>query len=96
MRRVFFRGNKVVFELDGKEVTEKQYNKGWVTPPPDYEKGECCTVQPDHNDFSSENGGRGRYNPQLAKKPNDPNAYVKNVNEVKSKAKRAGLTAHTS
>ena len=94
-RQMTWRNGGMVHLLDGKEVSKKVYDDGWKTKPPDYEAGECCTVQPDHNDFSMENRGRGRYNPQMAKKPNDPSAYFTSVNAVKTEASRRGLSTET-
>lgn len=45
-------------------------------------------IKPDLNDFSSENGGRGRYNPQTK-------MYHKNVREVIDEGKRRGWDATT-
>jgi hypothetical protein len=41
-------------------------------------------VHPDRDDFSTENGGRGRYNKQLK-------CYVKSVNHSIDIAKRKGM-----
>jgi putative FmdB family regulatory protein len=39
------------------------------------------------NDWSNENGGRGRMINQLADKPGDPNAYARNPDEAYRKAR---------
>ena len=82
-----------MYLIDGKEVTEEQWHANWHTPPPDYEKGECPAGRPDLNDFSTENSGKGRYNPQLATKPNDPKAYFRSAHEAKAEAERRGFNA---
>ena len=41
-------------------------------------------IQPDADDFSTENGGKGRYNKQL-------NTYVTSVNDAINKAKSKGM-----
>ena len=41
-------------------------------------------VRGDLDDFSRENGGRGRWNPQI-------NGYMRNVNDVKEHARKNGL-----
>lgn len=48
----------------------------------------AAAVRPDADDFSHENGGAGRYNPQIKK-------YVRHVNDVKDYAKRTGYSYST-
>jgi len=43
-------------------------------------------------DWSSENGGRGRYCCQIGEKRNDPNAYCKSPRDAEEKAIRKGWT----
>ena len=95
MRRMFFEGSTARYEIDGESATKEEFDQGWKTPPPDYEAGECCVVREDLNDFSKENRGRGRYNPQMATRPNDPNAYFTSVNAVKDEATRRGMSTET-
>jgi len=92
MRRMRIVDGKTIFERDGKIVSEEEFDEGWVTPAPNYKKQECASVQPDHGDFSMENKGKGRYNPQLAERPNDPNAYFTSVGNVREAAKRRGFS----
>ena len=92
MRKMIIAKDGIHYQIDGQEVTRKQYDANWSVPSPDYENGECCAVRPDLNDFSMENRGRGRYNPQMAKKPNDPDAYFTSVNKVKDAAARRGMS----
>jgi hypothetical protein len=94
-KQMVFRNGKGVFLIDGEEVTREEFDQGWKVEPPDYEAGECCTVRADLNDFSMENRGKGRYNPQMAKMPNDPDAYFTSVNAVKDEASRRGMSTET-
>ena len=95
-RTMTFRGGAFVYLLDGKEVSEKKWHADWHVKPPNYEKGEFPVTRGDKNDFSTENGGKGRYNPQMAKHPHDQNAYFTSVNAVKEEAKKRGLSYETS
>lgn len=44
------------------------------------------------NNWSHENGGRGRYSHQLAEYRGDPRAYAKSVDDLSEKAKRRGYS----
>ena len=90
-RRMFFRNGKEIFELDGKEVTEKQFNKDWKTTPTNFAAGECPISRDDLGDFCQENSGKGRYIPQMAAHPKDPNAYFRTVGDVANEAKKRGM-----
>lgn len=46
--------------------------------------------------WEAENGGRGRYIPQMAKSPNDPRAYARSQNDAIEKAKRLGYSVTKS
>lgn len=50
-----------------------------IKPPPD-------------SQWESENGGRGRYIPQMAKREGDPRAYARSQSEAIEKAKRLGYS----
>lgn len=45
-------------------------------------------IRPDADDFGSENGGKGRFNPQVKK-------HFRHVNDVKEYAKRTGYDYST-
>jgi putative FmdB family regulatory protein len=53
----------------------------WITSP---------RVQGDIADWGNENRGKGRYCPQLASKPKDPNAYATSRWDLIDKGKRRG------
>lgn len=45
----------------------------------------------DATDWEKENGGRGRYCPQIARKPKDPGAYVRKRADLIKYAERNGF-----
>jgi putative FmdB family regulatory protein len=47
-------------------------------------------VRGDIADWGTENGGKGRYCPQLAEKPNDPRAFAQSRHDLIDKGKRRG------
>lgn len=69
----------------------KLIRRGSVTYRRDYcaEPKGCWMA--DH-DWSSEEGGKGRYISQIADRPGDPKAWCKNQKEAMDKAKRKGHT----
>ncbi len=76
--------NEYVYFLDGNPVPKKEWDEDWYIKAPDYSKGECPKVRGDLDDFSSENGGKGRWNPQV-------NGYCRNVQEVIDKGRAKGF-----
>lgn len=87
-RSMALRGGKPVYFLDGEPVSKAAYDAGWHVRPPNYAAGECPTVKPDMDDFSSMNGGRGMWNDQLS-------AYVKSTQDTIDKGKARGLAPIT-
>ena len=87
-RSMLMRGGKAVYCLDGEEVSKADYDAGWHVTPPNYANGECPTVKPDMDSFHDENGGRGRWNPQLS-------TYVKSTQDTIDKGKARGLAPIT-
>lgn len=73
-----------VYLLDGRPVSKDEWHENWHINPPNYSKGECPRVKGDLDDFSSENGGKGRYNPQVG-------GYCRNVQEVIDKGRAKGF-----
>ncbi len=73
-----------IYFLDERPVSKKEWDADWMVTPPNFSKGECPKVQGDLNDFSSENGGKGRWNPQV-------NGYCRNVEEVITKGRAKGF-----
>ncbi len=66
---------------------KKGFHRVFVTPPKVY--GDRC-------DWSSENSGKGRYAPQLARGPQDQTAFYPNRQAVIDEGHRRGLTADIS
>lgn len=94
-RETRLRNGELVYFLDGKEVSRKEFHADWHVKPPDYSKGECPSVKPDMGDFSGERdkltGKRGRYMPQLAKFRGDKSAVFEHVNDAVQVAQDRGL-----
>ncbi len=84
-RSISTRNGVSVYFLDGEEVSRDAWHADWHVKPPNYEKGECPRVRPDLNDFSSENSGRGRYNPQLRE-------YVTSTRDTIDKGRAKGFS----
>ncbi len=72
-----------VYLLDDKPVTKDAWHAEWSVVPTNFAKGECPKVRGDLDDFSSENGGRGRFNPQI-------NDYMKNPTDALEKGRKKG------
>lgn len=87
-RSMALRAGKSVYFLDGEEVSKADYDAGWHVRPPNYAAGECPTVKPDLDNYSHENGGRGRWNDQLS-------THVKSTQDLIDKGKARGYSAIT-
>ncbi len=72
-----------IYLLNDEPVTKEKWHETWHIKPTDFSKGECPKVEGDHGDWSAENGGRGRFAPQV-------NAYCKNPGEILDKGRAKG------
>lgn len=88
--QIKFVDGKKVYTLNGRDVSQEQFEKMIPNKPIDYSKGECPRTFPDFGDWSGENGGRGRYCPQKAQKSRDPNGYCRSKNDLISWAESRG------
>jgi hypothetical protein len=77
--------------LGGDKVTKEEFDSGIPDRTPDYQNGELPGLHADYGDWSQENGGRGRYCPQKAQFPKDPNGYAKSKNDLIDWAQRRGM-----
>jgi putative FmdB family regulatory protein len=58
----------------------------------DYRTPPCIST--DAEDWSQENGGKGRYISQMASKQDDPNAFFQSRKDVHKECASKGWTAH--
>lgn len=81
----------MIYRINGRTVTQEEWDTHRPAVPCDYEKGECPVLRMGDDNWSHENRGKGRYISQLAKGVNDPTAYCKSPSEVRETALRRGM-----
>lgn len=81
-----------VYEVNGREVDKRTFDRVCRDKRPDYANGECPRVAFDE-DYTHLNNGRGYRNPQLAKSIFDhsDDCYVRSWRDLERKAKAKGL-----
>ena len=85
--RIIFRNGQKIHTIDGREVSEQSFTDSWGE-----REGVCLNFQGSSlADWSSENGGKGRYIAQLAEGANDPKAHFQSVEHASEVAKKRGL-----
>lgn len=86
--RVIFRsdGKRECF-VNGNQVTEVEFDELVPNKLINYEAGELPGMYMDFGDWSSENGGMGRYCPQKASAPKASDGYCRSRNELINWAK---------
>jgi len=86
----------MIYRINGREVTKKEWDTHKPARPCNYSKGECPVLRMGDDNWSHENNGKGRYISQLAKRPDDPNAYCRSKAEVKETALRRGFSVEAA
>lgn len=84
-----------VRRINGRRVTQEEWDTIHPARPCDYEKGEIPSFKAVDMGWEQENNGRGRYISQLQRTPgpegSDPQAFCRSQGEIIEKAKRRGL-----
>lgn len=70
------------YSVNGKTVSEKEFNKLYPSKKINYEAGELPGLHMDYGDWSQENGGKGRYCPQKASGPMSADGYCRSRGEL--------------
>lgn len=86
--RIVYRsdGSKAFF-VGGQEVSKKVFDKEVPTKRIDFASGEIPGLHADYGDWSSENGGKGRYCPQKASRAYGADGYCRSRSELVEWAK---------
>lgn len=91
-RIVFHEDGSQSYQINGRAVTRRDFDRLYPSRTPEYEAGECPGLHADYGDWHQENGGRGRYCPQMAEYADDPRAFARHRNDVIDYANQRGLT----
>jgi hypothetical protein len=79
---VYHKDGSQSFFVNGEKVTKRQYDKAVPTRHIDFAAGELPGLHMDYGDWSSENGGKGRYCPQKASGPKAADGYCRSRGEL--------------
>jgi hypothetical protein len=87
--KVIFRndGSRACF-VNGRQVSDAEFDQLVPNKPINFAAGELPGMYMDFGDWSSENGGIGRYCPQKASAPRARDGYCRSRNELIDWAKR--------